>query len=1129
MKFTEVVDAARALLQRKQRITYRGLAREFDLDAAALRDLCEELIDAERVAIDEGGKVLVWADPAPPASLAAAHEAVPAPALTEGDRRQLTVMFCDLVGSTALSEQLDPEDLHELVGAYQQAIRQVVQALEGYVAQYLGDGILVYFGYPAAHEDDALRGVQAGLKILDDISALRTRVPVQVRIGVHTGPVVIGSVGAGLRVEQLALGKTPNIGARVQSAAPPHSLAISADTHRLVQGLLECESLGLHDLKGIAQPMQLYRVRKLRARHRFDALLEQGLMPMQGRGPEFQALQHAWQQACAGRGQALLLSGEAGIGKSRLIQALSLRSAESQATRLVFRASAFHVNSPFYPIIEQLNWAIQSAADEPPARRLSRLSQLLHSAGLPDNEHLYLMAGLLSIPMPDGLMQPVLSREERKSRTLQALSSWLLSSSAGRPVLLVFEDLHWADPSTLALLSLTLDRLQGKPMLVALTSRPEFVPPWPADARCRALPLGRLSPQDIRRMALQIAGKPLPPAVLDQLVSRTDGVPLYVEEMTKDLLESRLLRDAPDRFELAGDLPQMAVPFSLQDSLASRLDRLGPARRLAEVAVVLGREFSLTAIRALADADDDALYAHLQCLCDAGVLLRHSGEDQAVIYVFRHALMQDAAYQALLIRKRQQTHARIARLFATQWADQAARQPALAAHHCTQAGLVQEAVGFWQRAGLQAMEGSANQEAIQHVSKALEILQSLPEGAARDRQELSLLLALGVPLAVTSSWAAPKVRWASERALELCEALGESSQLFQAMFGAWSSRQVQAEYGAARLMTAQLLALARHAQDDGFALQAHRASGIICLHMGEFAQALQHCEAGWGLYDRDRHRAHIVQYWLDPGVGCLCYGAWALLHLGRADQALQQLQRAVDLAGAGGHAFSQAYALFFCAVLHHTRREPGATRERALAFLALAQTHGFQVLAAWATLFLGWSQHEEGQAQQGCQMIREGEQATRAGGARVSRSGALAVLAAAYLRTGEVAQGLATVAEALDFVAQSDEHFYAAELHRLRGELLLLSGTQGPAAPALQAQALDCFAQCLAIADRQGARLWALRGTTSQARLLLLRGDPGAAQAALSAALSRVAEGLATRDVQEAQALLLSLGAPALA
>ncbi len=1123
MKFTEIVDAARALLQRRARITYRGLAREFDLDEATLQDLAEALIDAERVAVDEGGKVLVWVDPAPPGEAAA-----PAAAAGEGDRRQLTVMFCDLVGSTALSEQLDPEDLHELIGAYQQAIRQAVQSFEGYVAQYLGDGILAYFGYPAAHEDDVLRGVQAGLKILDDISALRARVPIQVRIGLHTGPVVIGSVGAGLRVEQLALGKTPNIGARVQSAAAPHTLAISADTHRLVQGMLDCESMGLHDLKGIAQPMQLYRVRKLRARHRFDALLEQGLMPMQGREPEFQALLEGWQRACAGQGQAVLLSGEAGIGKSRLIQALCLRSGQSQSTRLVFRASAFHTNSPFYPIIEQLNWAIQSSADEPPARRLSRLSQLLRGAGLSDAEHLYLVAGLLSIPMPDGLVSPVLSREERKSRTLQTLSSWLRHSHDGQPVLLVFEDLHWADPSTLELLALTVDRLRGASMLVAMSSRPEFLPPWPPDAPCRTLPLGRLSPQEIRRVALQIAGKPLPPAVLDQLVSRTDGVPLYVEEMTKDLLESRLLRDAPDRFELTGDLPHMAVPFSLQDSLASRLDRLGPARRLAEVAAVLGREFSLNAIRALADADDDALCASLQQLCDAGVLLHHGGEPDTTVYVFRHALMHDAAYQSLLLRKRQQTHARIARLYATQWADQAARQPALAAHHCTQAGLVHQAVGFWQRAGLQAVEGSANQEAIQHVSKALEILQSLPEGAERDRQELSLLLALGVPLAVTSSWAAPKVRWASERALELCEALGESSQLFQAMFGAWSSRQVQAENGAARLMTAQLLALARHAQDDGFELQAHRASAIISLHMGEFAQALQHCQAGWALYDPARHRAHIVQYWLDPGVGCLCYGAWALLHLGRADQALQQLHQAIDLAGSGGHAFSQAYALFFCAVVHHTRGEPGPTRERALAFLALAQTHGFQVLAAWATLFLGWAQLEEGQTEQGCQMIREGELATRAGGARVSRSGALAVLAAAYLRTGEIAQGLATVAEALAFVAQSDEHFYAAELHRLRGELLLASAP-GAAAPDRQTQALDCFAQCLAIADRQGAALWALRGATSQARLLMQRGNPHAGRAALAAALGLVAEGLATRDVKDARVLLFSLDLSAVA
>ena len=1116
MKFTDAVDAAKALLQRKGRITYRGLAREFDLDDAALQDLVDELIDAERVAADEDGKLLVWVGPAGAAAVASAP-------IPEGERRQLTVMFCDLVGSTALSEQLDPEDLHELVSAYQQAIRQVVQRYEGYVAQYLGDGILAYFGYPAAHEDDAVRGVRAGLDILDDIGALRTRVPVRVRIGVHTGPVVIGSIGEGLRTERLALGKTPNIAARVQGVAQPHTLAISGATHRLVQGLFDCVELPPQALKGIAEPVRLYEVRQQGlARSRFDVLLELGATPMQGRDRELRTLHNRWRRARGGEGQAVMLSGEAGIGKSRVIQALSQRVSEDGASRLVFRCSPFHVNSPLYPVVEELGRALQVGPQDPPGARLNRLRQWLDGADLAHDDHLPLFAALLSIPLPAGFVEPVLSRGERKARTLQALASWLLNRATGKPVLVIFEDLQWADPSTLEMLSLVKDRIKDSATLVALTCRPDFVPPWPTGRPCVKLSLTRLSPQDIRRVATEIAGKPLPADVLEQLVSKTDGVPLYVQEMTKDLLESNLLRDAPARFELKGSLPHMAVPISLQDALASRLDRLGRSRHLAETASVLGREFSVDLIRALMDGDHESLTADLQLLSDAGILVRQPGEHDTV-YIFRHALMQDAAYSSLLIRRRQKIHARVADLLTTEWPEKAALHPELVAHHYTEAGMVPQAIGFWQRAGLRAVESSANKEAIQHLSKALALLKTLPEGTERDRQELTLLLALGVPHAVTSSWVAPEVRSASERAFELCEALGESSQLFPVMYGVWSNRQVQAEYAAARAISQQLLALARRGNDDGFRLQAHRACGIIGLHTGEFVEALGHCEAGWALYDADRHRSHVAMYWLDPGVGCLCYGAWALMSLGRPDQALARVNQAVDLARVGGHAFSLAYSLHFCAVVHQTRREPGPTRERAQTLVALAQEQGFPVLAAWGSVMLGCALVEEGRAREGSLLVSDGERAIRSGGARTSRSGALAVLAAAYERAGDTDEGLAVVAEALDFVAQTEERFYEAELHRLRGELVL-HRAEGQAWTDAHDVARRCFETSLSIARRQQAGTWALRAATSLARLLASHGESMEARTALSVVLSNHTEGLATPDLQEALALFHSLG-----
>lgn len=1114
VKFSDTVEAAKALLQKKGRITRRALAREFGLDAQALQDLIDELVIAERIASDEDAQVLAWAGPraatTPEPEVDRAAEARSAP---DGDRRQLSVMFCDLVGSTALSEQLDPEDLHQLVTAYQQAVLLVVRRYEGHIAQYLGDGILAYFGYPVAHEDDAVRAVRAGLDILAEIGQLAVTPAVQVRVGLHTGPVVIGAVGEGRRTEQLALGKTPNIAARVQGAAQPQALTISAATHRLVQGLFDCRDLGAHALKGIAEPVTLYQVmRPAVTSSRFEVQLQRGLTPMQGRRRELGQLLQRWQLARAGQGQLALLSGDAGIGKSRLVQALAQATAGDGAHMLSFRCSPFYANSPLYPVIDQLQRLLQAGSDEGGGTAAQRLQELLRPAGLDDPRSLSLFAQLLSIALPEGRAEPALARDERKALTLQALTDWLLRQAATQPLLLVFEDLHWADPSTLELLSSALDRLPTAALLLAATHRSDFTPPWPTRPDALSLTLARLSAPDIARLAAEIAGQPVPPDMLALLIRRTDGVPLYVEELTKDLLESHLLREQAGQLQLASSPLDVAVPFSLQDSLTSRLDRLGTARRLAEVASVLGREFSEEWIRAVYDGDTVTLASGLQALCDADILVRQDADPQG-LYVFRHALLRDAAYGSLLIRRRQQLHARVARLLESTWTETARTHPELVAHHYTEAGLVAQAIGHWQRAGLLAVERSANQEAIRHFSTALRILRMLPEGADRDQQELALLMGLGVPLSVTVSWAAPEVRSANERALELCRTLGESSQLFRALFGVWSNLQVQADYRAARPISGQLLTLAVQARDDGLQLQAHRANGILALHGGQFADALQHCEAGLALYDPRRHRAHVAHYWMDPGVGCLCYGAWALMFLGQPDRAVQRMARALALAREGAHDFSLAYALHFTAVVHHLRREAEPARVHAQALSELSRDKGFPMLEAWATLLLGCALAHDGRADEADALIRRAQQAMHSAGARVSRSATLAELASVYLRAGQPAPGLAAVDEGLAFVARSDERFYESELLRLRGELRLLAG-------AAEAAALDDFTQALTVARRQQARLWALRAATSLARLHRGQGRPTLGQGALQEELQACTEGLQTADAVEARALL---------
>jgi class 3 adenylate cyclase/predicted ATPase len=1109
VKFSEIVEATTALLEQKGRISYRGLAREFDLDDATLDDLKEELIQAARVAVDENGKVLVWAGGgARPAPVSA-----PSP---QGERRQLTVMFCDLVGSTALSERLDPEDLHALVNAYQDSCRTIIDRYEGYIAQYLGDGILVYFGYPAAHEDDAVRAVQAGLDILQEVGALATEPPVQVRIGIHTGPVVIGAIGEGARVEQLALGETPNIAARVQGSADAHTLAVSRDTYRLVQGIFECDDLGPRTLKGITRPLTLYRVSgRGRAKTRFDVSLQQGLTPFTGRDAELALLLERWRRARRGAGQLVMLSGEAGMGKSRLAEELFERTRADDVLRMDFRCSPFFQNSALYPVIDELHRVLSAAGNGGAETRRSRLVALLQPAGMADDESVALFAALLSIQPPEGAdALKALSARERKIKTLQALANWIQRRAAIQPMQVVFEDLHWADPSTIELLGQVIGQIPAARILLLLLSRPEFVPPWRAQDVGLVLQLDRLTEQDIVRVASRVAGKRLPPGVVEQLVRKTDGVPLYVEEMTKDLLESNLLDETADGYELAGPLPSMAVPFSLQDSLASRLDRLGPVRRLAQIGAVLGREFSFELMHAVSGSAEDALAQGLQQLCDAGILFP-GGDPSARVYSFKHALLQDAAYHSLLNKQRQQSHEKVARALESGWPETVDAHPELVAHHYTEAGQPTQALPYWQRAGQQAVQSSNNKEAVAYLSKALEVLKTLPASTERDRRELELHLALGVPLTVTTSWAAPEVEQAYARALQLCEVLGESKQLFPAMYGVWSYHQVRADYAAALPVAQQLLALAQRAEDNGFLLQAHRASGIILLHMGDFDSALEHCEAGYALYDPDRHHAHVTMYWMDPGVGCLCYGAWALWCLGYPDKSLEEVYRALALAQRHGHAFSLAYALHFSAVLHQLRREAAPTRRQAEALLELSNRQGFPVFREWGSLLLGCAFAEQGRAAEGSTLIREAQHAIRAAGASVARSASLAVLARVYEQAGETEAGLATVAQAMDFVAQSQERYYEAELHRLRGALVLQQGRIE--------EALRCFEQALALARRQEARSWALRAATDLARLLQQRGQAAKGRAALGAVYDSFTEGFETADLRDAKALLQDL------
>jgi class 3 adenylate cyclase len=562
-----------------------------------------------------------------PMTPAASAQLRPESRSPEAERRQLTVMFCDVVGSTALSAQLDPEELREVVRLYQETCTTVIQRYAGYIAQHLGDGLLVYFGYPAAHEDEAARAVRAGLEIIAAlrVSPLQHRQlpsPLQVRIGIHTGLVVIGEIGSSAKREMLALGETPNLAARIQGIAKPDEVVISAATYRLVEGLFDCQGLGSQTLKGISTPLVLYRVlAESGVQSRFEVAVRAGLTPLVGREEELGLLQRRWTQAKTGEGQAVLLSGEAGIGKSRLVQTLTEQTVTEGTTRMEFRCSPYHQNSALHPIIDHLQRVLQFQREDTPQAKLSKLQRMLASYRFPQSDTVPLLATLLSLPLPDGMLPLTLSPQKLKQKTQEALVAWLMEETQQAAVYCTWEDLHWADPSTLEVLTLFLNQVPTTRLLAVLTFRPDFTPPWRSRSHFTQLTLNRLGRQPVEAMVEKLtSGKPLPREVVQQIVVKTDGVPLFVEELTKIVLESGLVRETNEHYELSGPLPPLAIPSTLQDSLMARLDRLASVREVAQLGAILGREFSYEVLCAVSPVDEHTLQDGLTQLVEAELL-----------------------------------------------------------------------------------------------------------------------------------------------------------------------------------------------------------------------------------------------------------------------------------------------------------------------------------------------------------------------------------------------------------------------------------------------------------------------------------------------------------------------------
>jgi class 3 adenylate cyclase/tetratricopeptide (TPR) repeat protein len=986
MDYDAILAQVVALLQQQRRLSYRVLKLRLQLDDDTLEALKEDLIYAKHLAVDEDGRVLVWTGAAaavtvpgtgatepiePPDTTVGQALQVgspsPAPRTPEAERRQLTVLFCDLVDSTRLSSQLDPEDLREVVLAYQATGVEVIQRFDGYVAQYLGDGLLVYFGYPQAHEEDAQRAVRAGLGILEAMETLNTRLEqrqgtrLAVRIGIHTGPVVVGPMGSGGRHEQLALGETPNLAARLQSLAAPQTVAISQTTHRLVQGYFTCDDLGIHSLRGIKVPLRVYRVvGESTAQNRLDVAGATGLTRLVGRAHEMGLLRERWAQSQDGLGQVVLLSGEAGIGKSRLVRVLTEQVVDEGVARLTLRCSPYHTNSAFYPVIEHLQRLLQWHRHETPEARLATLEQALQTVGLPLAEVVPLLAALLTVPVPERYPRLTLSPQRQKQKTQEALVAWLLAEAARQPVLAVWEDLHWADPSTLELLGLLLEQVPTARLLLVLTARPDFHPSWAPRSYVTQLTLTRLTRPQIEAMVLRMTGgRPVPAEVLAQIVAKTDGIPLFVEELVKTILASGLVQEEADRYVLTGPLPPLAIPATLQDTLMARLDRLAVVKEVAQLGAVLGREFGYEILRGVAPLGEATLQQALAQLVEAE-LLYHRGVPPQATYVFKHALIQDAAYQSLLKSTRQQHHQRIAQVLEQQFLETVQTQPELLAHHYTEAGLVAPAIPYWQRAGQRAIERSANLEAISHLAKGLELLKTFPDTPEHRKQELDLQTTLGPALMAIKGYASPEVEAVYHRARELCRHVGETPQLFPVLGGLVLFYVNRGEFQTARELGEQMLSLAQRVQDLARLADAHILLGNALFFLREWGSARPHLEQGIALYNSQQHRSHVLTPAL-LGVFGLSRLAQVLWELGYPDQALQRSQEALTLARELARPFSLATALIFAAELHRYRREAQMTYEQAEAALVLSREQGFALRLAQATILRGWALVEQGQ------------------------------------------------------------------------------------------------------------------------------------------------------------------------
>lgn len=1032
----------------------------------------------------------------------------------DAGRRQLTVMFCDLVGSTALSAHLDPEDLQTVIGTYHGCIAKVIGRHGGIIARYMGDGVLAYFGYPQAHEDDAEQATRAGLALVDAVANLRTDVggALQVRVGIATGTVVVGSqVGEGSAREQTVIGEAPNLAARLQSLAEPGAVVISSSTHRLTGGHFEYRDLGAETLKGWSEPTPVWQViRTSGVESRFEATHKAELPALLGRDEEIELLSRRWRHATDTEGRVVMLTGEPGIGKSHIVLAFDeLLRAEPHITLRYF-CSAHHNNSALFPFVSQLERAARFERSDSPEVKLAKLKTMLAAPA----EDVTILANLLSLPPGDGYHLSELSPQSRKEKTLAALLSQLDGLAARRQVLIIFEDAHWADPTSLELLAGIVERVPKLEVLLLITARPEFTPPWPSYAYVTTVSLTRLSRRDGAALVERVTGgKPLPAEVMNQILARTDGVPLFVEELTKTVLESQLMRERNGRYVLERPLPSLAIPTTLHDSLMARLDRLAPVREVAQIGAVVGREFSYELLQAVSGLRREKLEDALGELARSELIFRR-GEIPQAIYTFKHALVRDAAYAGLLKARRVQLHAAIASVFEQRYPEIVQSQPETLAHHLTEAGLIEKAVGYWLRAGKNAALRSANLEAIAHLERGIGLVGQLPDRADKDRSELDLTFVLGSCLIATQGPASTKAMATFARARELCERIGDPPEYLQVMFWLVTASVIRGELPQAQEAIAALLSLAQGRGDRPALLNAMRGQAMIHLFMGRIGDAHaaieRACEAFNASSEAERMAARAAGQ--DAGVANLALMSWALWILGHVEEAVIGITAALERADAIRHPHTQAYACYYASVLHALRGEPKIASSYAERCLALSEEHGFRQWLGLSRAVKGICLAALDDSSTTLDEVMGALREYRAAGYQLGITALYVLLAPLLLLRNQPEAALEIIDQGLSIVTRNSERIFEAELYRLKAHALL------SAADASATQSL--LDQALSTARAQQARSLELRAARDLAVLWIDQGRRSEALEILAPVYGWFASGCDTPDLKEAKALL---------